>query len=664
MMHHSKTAPLYSKTETYFFVGLMLVICVISTMGWIFNLPHLNRFFPEWVPIQPHTISCFALLALYLWRLPSKDHILSRIIMISCTVVVLCIALFTLATFIFNTPHPFSHKIHYLNELNFLILCGGMIALLGNDKQRQFAQYFFLVSLLMPLIIMLSYFYNITDLFRAQYYGNVSFMSASLFLIFSFTALFSNPSQGIMQIFLRKTPSSRLAKYLIPGAILLPSLLGNFWLEGQIAGFYTLRVGLFFAISLIIFTVVPVIFTTTIWLNKLEEQLIIERRKAEAATQAKSAFLAAMSHEIRTPLNGVIGMTDVLQETPLSDEQHRYLDTLRLSGEAVLHVINDILDFSKIESGSIDIEQTNVELLPLIHEAIDIIAVNARKKGLAIHTEIPSTIPATINGDPTRLRQILINLLNNAVKFTEHGSVTVSMSIKPKQFLRFAIQDTGIGIAPNIKHRLFQRFSQGDASTTRKYGGTGLGLAICKRLIEAMGGQIDVVSKEGKGSTFWFTLPLKKPIDTPSPSRIHKNAVPTPLLSPEQTHASILIAEDNDINQHVVETLLKKWGFTRIFIATNGKEVLDCYEKNTIDLILMDCEMPNMDGYDTTRNIRQRNTQQPYIIAMTAHALEGDKEKCIAAGMNDYLAKPLRKHELINMLLKWLPNTDRKKTKQ
>ena len=375
-------------------------------------------------------------------------------------------------------------------------------------------------------------------------------------------------------------------------------------------------------------------------------------------SKAKSEFLATMSHEIRTPMNGVSGMAALLLDTPLSGEQQEFAQTIKSSADSLLAIINDILDFSKIEAGKMTLEPLAFDFRRACSEVLDLLSGRAREKGIELALDYADDVPCRVVGDPVRLRQVILNLAGNAVKFTARGHVKVRVTCEggasATTWLRVAIEDTGIGIPLEAQATIFEKFTQADGSTTRKFGGTGLGLSISRQLIGLMGGDLRLTSEPGKGSTFFFTLGL--PIAQEEPGQAGQAAAP-PVLQHGSLGRHVLLVEDNEVNQRVAKHLLAKLGCT-LEVAGNGVIALEKLASGAAyDLVLMDCQMPEMDGFEATRRFREREAEagaaRMPVIAMTANAMQGDRERCMDAGMDDYLTKPVQPVELTRVLTEW-----------
>jgi PAS domain S-box-containing protein len=395
--------------------------------------------------------------------------------------------------------------------------------------------------------------------------------------------------------------------------------------------------------------------------NRASAELAIARDQAVEASNMKSAFLANMSHEIRTPMNGVIGMTELLLGMGLTDAQRECAEQIAHSGEQMLSIINDILDISKIETGHLELDINDFDLPETIRQTCSLAGAQAHAKGLQLDLQIGADVPRRLRGDSRRIHQVLLNLVANAIKFTATGSVSVVVSATGQNqgqgtTITIEVADTGIGIAPGALQHMFEPFTQADVSTTRLYGGTGLGLAIARELVELMGGTIGAESVPGKGSTFRFELLLASPLELDEANGAPTRDVGQADAQPWATPPLVLVAEDNQINQIVAARSLERCG-CRVDVVSDGRAALNAIAEKRYDVVLMDCQMPELDGYETTAELRRRegDGERTPVIAMTAQAMDGDRERCLEAGMDDFISKPIRHANLAATLRRWIP---------
>ncbi len=397
-------------------------------------------------------------------------------------------------------------------------------------------------------------------------------------------------------------------------------------------------------------------------MERQTQQMAVEKEAAELASAAKGEFLANVSHEIRTPMNAIIGMADLALHSGLPEPQRGYLLRVRSSADLLLGILNDILDFSKIEAGKLDIDTVDFDLDDVVRSVSEIVGVRAREQSLVLRTEVAPDVPPRLRGDPLRLQQVLLNLMGNAVKFTARGRVALRVetvaSTQEGLRLRLTVQDTGLGMTADQMSRLFQPFTQADASTSRRFGGTGLGLAISRQLVERMGGRIDVASEPGQGSTFWVELPFgvveaTAEASMPTATVTRLMSLPGAADHPELAGLRVLLVEDNEVNQELAVALLERVGI-QVTLAGDGRQALSCLRAGTFDCVLMDCQMPEMDGYTATRLMRQEaQWSRLPVIAMTANAMAGEREKVLEAGMNDHVPKPVPVGELYRKIAVW-----------
>jgi|GEM_PF-3555874 len=669
------------------------VVATLVLLGWHFDISLLKSVSRNYITMKANTSVGLIWLACSLWLLrmesaPRWKSIAGK----TFAVLTFALAAVTLSQYLLDWNLGIDELLYTdpstvkglfppgrfapITAVTFMVISSAI--LLANSRWKNLygaAQVLAAIAFIIAFQALLGYIFGMTYTFGLAFYSQMAVHTALLFSILSLGLLASRSNHGFMAVMKADSIGGRTARQLILWAVLAPPIINWIQLAGQQANLYDADFGVLIRIVGNIVFLVAIIWRNSVALHESDlerrsaelrriqvedeanhaertrTELLLREQAAQDSNHLKTQFLANMSHEIRTPISGVIGTTSLLLDTELTEEQRKLTEAAHGSAESLLAIVNDILDLSKIEAGKLDFEHVDFSLKHVLAGTIKMLSLSAQEKNISLHVKMEPRLVDAVNGDPGRIRQVLVNLMGNGIKFTQSGHVEVHAetmaSFVGRSRVRFRVEDTGIGLSAQAIERMFKPFSQADASTTRRFGGTGLGLSICKHLVEGMGGTIGVKSVEGKGSCFWFTLELAHAVHSISEVKSTKIA--------HHLSGFILVADDVRVNQIVAAKQLEKMG-CKVDVVSDGVEALEALERAHYDLVLMDCQMPRLDGYEATRIIRASTDayRDLPIIAMTANAMKGDREACLAAGMNDYISKPIRTVALAAMLTKWL----------